>query len=388
MAQDSQPVPALTPAAEPAPVCVILDKLAEAEELLQDVTTRVWQDKSKDPPKEIALALLDPACTLRVIKIVKRKKELVVPAEFAEYRVDIVPRFNRLWNSYATHFRVTSPEGMTVLRIKYPIVEHSSKVNRMITVAYNPDLRLPEILDQGHRHLDMIIDRAYSELRADNVYSLALAGTPITGVTALKPRMFKSLPLLEQSDPGECFQDCVRTTDMILIRLGADQLKAFTLTVSKAKAYGLMQYTKGTYDMMRRAYPGAHLDPNFVTGTTDHVNAMKAAIVLYDYNLSRLVEHYGPAIVHETTVPEWLAAAYNGGVEPVIATNDAAIRQQLDDWTSVKPIYAKRFNRKKRRKMLMRITIFPETVAYIKKLRELEQGNLIDGIAKDQEPAS
>jgi len=49
------------------------------------------------------------------------------------------------------------------------------------------------------------------------------------------------------------------------------------------------------------------------------LNSLKAAYLLYDYNLAKLIQSFGESILEDPSLEEYLAAAYNGGVGRVIS---------------------------------------------------------------------
>ena len=79
-----------------------------------------------------------------------------------------------------------------------------------------------------------------------------------------------------------------------------------------------MQFTNrrghGTYSSVVRRYPAAGLDPNFESGATNLLNAMKAAACLLDFNLASMRADIRRAYrANPEVLGIFPVAAYNGG---------------------------------------------------------------------------
>jgi hypothetical protein len=79
-----------------------------------------------------------------------------------------------------------------------------------------------------------------------------------------------------------------------------------------------MQFTNkrgnGTYSMVVRRCPGARIDPDFERGATNLLNAMKAAICLFDIELAQMRAEIRDAYRGNMKVLGiFPVAAYNGG---------------------------------------------------------------------------
>ena len=106
--------------------------------------------------------------------------------------------------------------------------------------------------------------------------------------------------------------------DDVLSHYGLKQEEAYRYSVSSAKALGPMQFTNrrgnGTYALVVRRCPAAKLDPNFERGATNLLNAMKAAICLFDIELAQMrSEIRGAYRNNQEVLGIFPVAAYNGG---------------------------------------------------------------------------
>ena len=75
---------------------------------------------------------------------------------------------------------------------------------------------------------------------------------------------------------------------------------------------------KSTYENDVRKNYKASMLPSYLVGTRDHRESLKAAILLCDFNLQKILSAFSADAV-SAIQPQMLAAAYNGGVYRVIA---------------------------------------------------------------------
>jgi hypothetical protein len=106
--------------------------------------------------------------------------------------------------------------------------------------------------------------------------------------------------------------------DDVLSHYGLKREEAYRYSVSSAKALGPMQFTNrkgnGTYALVVRRCPAAKLDPDFERGATNLLNAMKAAICLFDIELAQMrSEIRRPYRDNQEVLGIFPVAAYNGG---------------------------------------------------------------------------
>ena len=104
----------------------------------------------------------------------------------------------------------------------------------------------------------------------------------------------------------------------MLSHYGLKREEAYRYSVSSASALGPMQFTNrrgnGTYALVVRRCPEAKLDPKFERGATDLLNAMKAAICLFDLELAQMRADIRLAYRDNAKVLGiFPVAAYNGG---------------------------------------------------------------------------
>jgi hypothetical protein len=89
---------------------------------------------------------------------------------------------------------------------------------------------------------------------------------------------------------------------------------AYRYSVSTAGAGGMIQMIPSTYTGIRSNHPAANLEPDFVTGMSDHANALKAMLLYIQDTWTGLTrqETIQQALdSHLATPEELLAAGYN-----------------------------------------------------------------------------
>lgn len=359
------PTPVATPI--PTPSWTTAQKIIEAKNLLKDVSLTVG-DKPiaytetrytsvngklaptvknfKEPEKQIALAVLNTQSgQIQIVTVTKRGSELIVPSGF---NIDILQRPNGIiWNGWNTAYKINIPEHSVVIANVYPD-ETDTKVARKVkgkTVystqrtikyqlysPYSPDLHSSELVKSGQDYTASVIEKAFNDLRVAGVKSRAISGKLVSDVFTYHADFFDRIPILEQTDLTEFQIDPQNTIERVKVIIGANQDQAFILTCNSSSACGWLQFTPGTYANIVKSYPSAKLIKDFKTGAADHLNSMKAAILLYDENLRGLILAHGKEIINDPKLEEYLASSYNGAPRWVHKTLQASILSGIQDW--------------------------------------------------------
>ena len=328
-----------------------LGKITEAKEMLRGVELKhsaklvSYKETRKLPPKkgkktkvisikkadyawkEAGLALMNVETgEIKIIKIRKESQKLL--NYDGVFLVEIEQRISGLtWNSRNTAFRVVKPTGWVVIADKW-IERVNSKPTESIYFPYSTNVHQGELIDIGGWHLDDDTAAAFAELRFRDVKSLTY---PEKIVGDVVPAEFtKNLVLTELTDPQEfyAFKSGVlkyNPFDRVKVILAGNGEEAFP-TTNYAGAVGLTQFTNnkpkrgrgaGTWDMVRKTYPAAQL-PEFKIGAANHTESIKAAILLYDYNLNELAKAFRIDILDDENLNFYLYAAHNCGIGRVI----------------------------------------------------------------------
>ena len=181
-------------------------------------------------------------------------------------------------------------------------------------LPFNEDTLDPLFVSGGKEYLLSTARKAIEELRLARAPAVAFPGELLADVVPAE--VLATLAVIEQTDDADFVKKKADAINEVLNQYGLKREEAYRYSVSSASALGPMQFTnkngKGTYALVVRRCPEANLDPNFERGATDLLNAMKAAICLFDIELSQM--------------PSDIRAAYQGNMEvlgifPVAAYN-------------------------------------------------------------------
>jgi len=338
---------------------------------LRDGMVGFRDEPFSDYEREFGLAVLDlPSGELKTITITKHGAQLVAPSG---YTIDITERGSGIrWNGLGTQFRVLEPEHQIVFALKYPIV-HEKGTRRLgieyfTYLPYHPDVMSQGALSNAAGYVRTVIGTAREDLRQRQVRSKAFPEKLVADI--LPDSYFERLPFLEQSDYVETVINTRGAVQRVLGLLYLNSEKAFTQTVSKAKAIGWVQFTDntgskgqlGTYSGVRKDFPDAGLVSDFRTGASDHQNSMKAAMLLHDKNLAKLVAEFGREFVEQLLkerpeqAEEILAAMYNGGDKHTIR----ALHAGASDWAQAQDTKGKFILPSETRQFMAKLRLFRE----------------------------
>lgn len=185
-------------------------------------------------------------------------------------------------------------------------------------VPYSSELHTPEVAEEGHRYLERAILQALQELDELNVTSKTFTEQNLSELASID--FIHALLVDEHMDPDEFKKNenngmLSRLIEKYWVEVAINQDSAFRMSVSPAGAAGISQFICPTYARILDESPEAELDPVFVHGMRDHVNAIKASITLFDSDMSswwtpttRTICSASAAILEDC----W-AASYNGG---------------------------------------------------------------------------
>ena len=301
----------------------------------------VTRKKLKDEERDVALKILNiQSGEVRIIKIriaITSKNGLSIISP-SGYKIELATRTNGIqWNKWNSMYKITEPGSWIVIKNKYPEwkTEKGKKImEERVYAPYGPGIHQSEIVEAGREYLHLITRKAFEELATNKVYSRAVPNQLVSNISGLNETMFSRLPLIEGMDFSEFLTNPQASYERVLVLIGSNKDKAYYWTESSAGARGWLQYTPTTYKEIRRLYPAAKLSADHKVGASDHVNSMKAAILLHDYNLDGLVKKFGEKILVDPKLEEYLAAAYNGKPTWVHNSLKATISKGLSDWVN------------------------------------------------------
>lgn len=235
-------------------------------------------------------------------------------------------------------------EALKVYGRKFPVFDNGllakkrwraavASARPIVYLPFTADTFDPLLVQDGREFLLATARRAIDELRAAGAPSSAYPGTLLADVVPAE--VIATLAVIEQTDDLDYTLKKAAAFDEVLNQYGLKRDEAYRYSVSRAGAVGPMQFTNrrrnGTYSLVVRRCPAARLDPVFERGATDLLNAMKAAICLFDIELRQM-----PAAIrvayrdNQAVLGIFPVAAYNGGPRNVARLRRVIERMNLD----------------------------------------------------------
>jgi hypothetical protein len=186
----------------------------------------------------------------------------------------------------------------------------------IVYLPFTEDTLDPLFISNGRKYLLATAQKAIDELRLADAPSVAFRGELLADVVPAE--VITTLAVIEQTDDADFVKKKADAFNEVLSHYGLKGAEAYRYSVSRASALGPMQFTNrrgnGTYAFVVRRCPEAKLDPNFERGATDTLNAMKAAICLFDLELAEMSADIRIAYRENAKVLGiFPVAAYNGG---------------------------------------------------------------------------
>ncbi len=228
---------------------------------------------------------------------------------------------------------VTYPKGYIVLALKRVLSVKGQGYTEVIYTPYSEELNTLELRKQGLEYLKNSIEQAQKKLKERKVYSKAFPKKFVADIVPVDVAL--QLAIIEHVDPFEfekakTEEEIIRLVNKTLVSIGANRESAYKYAVSKAGARGLFQFIPNTYSRIWHRYPKAKLNPQFVKGMNDHINAAMTSLLLFDSDLAVLSRSHKQSISEDSqALGMYLAAAYNGGASR--ARN--AINKHGTNWT-------------------------------------------------------
>lgn len=332
----------------------IRDLVAEAKALLRDVELKyVFTGKGRRETlrgRPVAFALWNEATkqwTVAHLEIPRppiRWKPGGRPMSFTVLTPGVTARHVKGTGAERLMFAFSKGDDpLKVYGRKFPVFESAAvdkKRWRAAVATAKPIVYLPfteDTLDplfvQGGRDFLLSTARqAIETLRAANAPSRAFPGQLLADVVPAE--LITTLAVIEQTDDAEYSRKKADAFAEVLSQYGLKREEAYRYSVSRAGAVGAMQFTNrrgnGTYSMVVRTCPAARLDPVFERGATDLLNSMKAAICLFDVELSQMNREIRTAYWdNKRVLGIFPVAGYNGGPRNVAKLDRVIRKMQL-----------------------------------------------------------
>lgn len=313
-----------------------INKVEEGKELLRNSGTLSYtytksRGRKQIQEKQIALAILD---TLTGQVFEKRiwisqddiKRSVTRDFEGINFIQDdsynpLYPITIRIdwWNGFNSAYTI-EPTNYVVVANKYLLNSTSipntkeradDDYTEIVYVPYSKYIHQEELIEEGKKYLDDIVDQAYRELERDRVIS---RGDPNQLVTSSAEKdWIKQIIVTEHMDPdllSLSVDSGMSLAERVYIIIGTNKDRAYYYTSSSARARGISQFIRSTYDSMVRQYRQAGLIRDYRLGTSIHSNVVKAMVLLFDNNR----DYLGDLLtrVSDDEVQLALAASYNG----------------------------------------------------------------------------
>jgi hypothetical protein len=202
----------------------------------------------------------------------------------------------------------------------------------IVYLPFTTDTLDPLFISGGKDYLLSTARKALDELRQANAPSLAYPGELLADI--VPPEVITTLAVIEQTDDSDFVKKGAEAFNEVLSQYGLKTDEAYRYSVSRAAAIGPMQFTdrrgNGTYSMVVRRCPLARIDPDFERGATNLLNAMKAAICLFDIELAQMRPEIRNAYrENKKVLGIFPVAAYNGGPRNVTKLYRSVTRMNL-----------------------------------------------------------
>ncbi len=243
-------------------------------------------------------------------------------------------------NGVNTKFTIVYPEHHIVLALKRP-VRHGTTFKEVVYTPYSDGLDIPQVTHAGLQYLKNTVSAAKNDLLRRNV-------TPLSCDKFVENDISVALAIIEHIDPQKIESGKYTAEHLIhetLVIMGTNKQNAYRYSRSKAGAQGLFQFIPDTYKRIVRLYPEARLHDDFAFGMEDHVNAAKAAFLLFDADTRVLANGKKARLINEPDAwGRFLASAYNCGS----GRTRGAMDRNGDNWCRSVPaetqIYIKKYD--------------------------------------------
>jgi hypothetical protein len=346
------PTPTPTPAPTSVTIPTLLEQIHQAKQLLGPVnlnyainphyrTAKTGKGKSAKTKsviasysldaRDIGLAILDPSSGSITATIGSLNSNDQVTFPDQNYSITL-----NSFNGVNSDFTVSKPAGGMVLALKYLVSGTDSaptknaivaSLSPVIYVPYSNALAQPALAAYGDQYINSVIQNVIGQLQY--LPSQSVPGETVT--QAVKPSIVKALVYSEHTsgsaaDYQNNAQDLVNRVNVLF---AGNEMTTFAYSASFTGARGIAQFEPGTYAALVQKHPEAHLISDFVAGTSDHVNAVKAMYLLLDDDIGSVRVRTADAF-NQSYMYDYGAASYNGGTSRVVA----AVKQFGTAWYS------------------------------------------------------
>lgn len=235
-------------------------------------------------------------------------------------KVQITPGFERACGTNPV-LDVSRPPGQTVLAVRTVVKTTKSGSEAAVFTPFTDELNIPELRERGLAHWWATVTAAQSDLRAGRVASAHVEGKLVADL--IPSQHVFLLGIVENVGSLSPFGDSgseaqrLRELHAVLVMYGANGADAFHWRVSRADAYGPLQFTP-IYKGLRAQYPGMLPEGDWIEGARDHRLSARAAFLHSDEEFRPLKRVWHEELPqHPLLYGLYLAAGYNGSARRV-----------------------------------------------------------------------
>lgn len=308
----------------------IKSKIAEAKRLLQSRPLPTASVDSTVPMDFVRIAFNDSK-TDEIDFVVMSKEAFLAkasPRQIVSQNGKMITAETLRANGVNTPITLIDESGTrhTPLLVQYPVIRNGKYIETAYYMSTHPGLVTPEVVNAGRLYVRNVVELARERLR-----SKGIAITPKIADIAERLAAVEHVDHMRfRTEPHAGVYNDIYT----LYALNEGQ--TYRYSVSSAGAGGMVQMIPSTYRMVRSWHPNVPLNPDFVEGMRDHVNATEAMLLYMkrtwdDLNASPTITS---ALESGIATPEQLmAAGYNSNP----ARLAGYINRGGENWTNLIP---------------------------------------------------
>jgi hypothetical protein len=308
----------------------IKSKIAEAKRMLQTRPLPTASVESTEPMDFVRVAFNDSK-TGEIDFVVMSKEAFLskaTPRQVVSQNGRTITAETIRGNGVNTPIMLTDQDGTrhVPLLVQYPVIRNGKYIETAYYMSTHPGLVTPEVVNAGKLYVRNVIELARERLRSKGINiqpKIADIAERLAAVEHVDHMRFRT-------EPHQNIYNDVYT----LYALNEGQ--TYRYSVSSAGAGGMVQMIPSTYRMVRSWHPNVPLNPDFVEGMRNHVNASEAMLIYMKRTWEDLVSSPPVANALESGIatPEQLmAAGYN--------SNPARLAGYINrggaNWTSLIP---------------------------------------------------
>lgn len=231
-------------------------------------------------------------------------------------------------NGVNTPIVITDDAGETQLplMVQYPVVRNGQYTETAYYMSTHPGLVTPEVVNAGRYYVRNVIEIARDRLREKGILiqpKIADIAERLATVEHVDHTRFRN-----EYHPN-IYND-------IFTLYALNEGQTYRYSVSSAGAGGMVQMIPSTYRMVRSWHPNIPLNPDFVEGMRNHVNASEAMLLYMQRTWNDLIASPTVAGAFSSgiaTQEQLMAAGYNSNPAKIAGY----ISRGGENWTSLIP---------------------------------------------------